>query len=963
MVFPDAGGGDNEETLRLNIVVESQDSAAKLEQWRKQIEELKAEMKSLADSTGESFSQIRRAMGQAFEEKGLDPQAVQDYKANLMAAQRELVASQKTTVAEQRKAATETANQIDQNVALERAASIERQKIAREETQNKLANLQQQATTRQSIEQQSKQNTLATQKEIADNEKKSQAEWSDFLKKKAAEEKAAAEQSKQTARETTQEKLKEIQTQVNMTKELDKSTKATKGFGDISKFVFGSILGITALSVIRGLITGLQQAAVSAFELAKGMFQLEVGVRALQRAGVDITIKEMYQQIENLRMSFGTFSRKELIVGAGAFLNLNRDMGFTKEQLFELQGAIATLATVNGRSMDEVQKTVALALSSGYTEGLQRLGVSINRVTIAQEAATLGFRGGYNALTEQQRALATYNLVLRKTAIYQEDLLEFQKQSPGQIQRGKAAWEDLKATVGDKLLPAWAWLNKIFADAWLAISSMNGIIQVTTQNMGKWGVVIQALINPFNTFIAITKAMFTSAQDVLVALTDLGNFNFEELGRKIQENFSRAFTEITGGSMLGDTSQSAEEEAQRAMETINESIANHADDIEKIIEDSAEERIKIEEDLQRDLEDITRDGIRDRENLERDHARKIADINRNAARDIAEAQRKYGYDLARLKEEENKRIQDVIDKYREKELEDEIDFQEKMRKLREELIFDLEEAVRSRDAVAIRRLQRRYAFDKEELIRDFQLEKEERERAYQRELEDARRQNEDKRKELAIAFQQKMEDIALQREYELREEEIKHQENLEDLRRRLAEQREDRIRAYRQDLQDLNESLSDRLRKIAEAMAKEIELTAAGANAVYEVLRSYYGPGGLIDDLFNYYNEARNKLPANPSGGGTGTGGTSSTPGFAFGGSMLAMSPTTIRVGETVPEMVQVTPLMQRNTSFSDLKSGGAGMNGNMRISIMLSPGLEGKIIEDTLSQFEGILASVERSR
>src|SRR4030042_828386 len=175
-------------------------------------------------------------------------------------------------------------------------------------------------------------------------------------------------------------------------KELTQGAKTTTQ--SISSMI-GQFVGIGfALAQVRNLIGFLKEAAQAGYEFAKGMYQASIAVNALRRAGTDITFGDVLEQLQKLKSEFGIFATKDLVVGAAAFLNLNRDMGFTKEQLFRLQEAIATLAVVNGRSMEEVQKTVALASSSGYTEGLQRLGVSINRVTIAEEAARLGWDKG-----------------------------------------------------------------------------------------------------------------------------------------------------------------------------------------------------------------------------------------------------------------------------------------------------------------------------------------------------------------------------------------------------------------------------------------------------------------------------------------------------------------------------------------------------------------------------------------
>ncbi|HEY6020943.1 MAG TPA: hypothetical protein VIY48_13890, partial [Candidatus Paceibacterota bacterium] len=218
---------------------------------------------------------------------------------------------------------------------------------------------------------------------------------------------------------------------LNTTGKQTQSTFSTIGGTILQALAIG--LGINLYNMIQQTITALKEMAQAGFELQKAFFQLDVGIRAVRRAGMDIATPEMLANLDKLSDKFGVFSRKSLVEGSAALINLIRDMGMTKEQVFELQDAIATLAIVNGRSMDEVQKTVALALSSGYTEGLQRLGVSINRVNIAARANAMGWKGGYTALTEHQRAMATLSLIMEKTGKYSDDLTKYLATEAGQL--------------------------------------------------------------------------------------------------------------------------------------------------------------------------------------------------------------------------------------------------------------------------------------------------------------------------------------------------------------------------------------------------------------------------------------------------------------------------------------------------------------------------------------------------
>ena len=237
------------------------------------------------------------------------------------------------------------------------------------------------------------------------------------------------------------------------------ATEGTKSFGlnlrslnDIARLVFGVTLLSLAAQALRSLVNWFKEISGQALVFSQAMFQLEVGARALRRAGIDITSSDILENLQKINESVGNlYSNFELVKGAADFTNLIRDLGLTKEEIFKLQGAIVQLAIVNGRSLDDVQRTVALALSSGYTEGLQRLGVSINRVTIAEEANKLGFEGGYTALTEQQRSMATYSLLLRKTARYADDLSEAQNRLFGQLKNIEAQTTDISVSIGEKM--------------------------------------------------------------------------------------------------------------------------------------------------------------------------------------------------------------------------------------------------------------------------------------------------------------------------------------------------------------------------------------------------------------------------------------------------------------------------------------------------------------------------------
>lgn len=816
----------------------------------------------------------------------------------------------------------------------------------------------------------------------SDRMKQASREMAESLDVKGATQRAQADiQTYKTAmtqalKEVRQEQtayIKGNQQQVASMKDLETQTKQTgqgfrlfgqeiKSVGDVAKVVLLGIFGVSVLSILRSLINGLKESAQAAYEFSKAIFQLEIGVRALQRAGVDITIQQMYDQLKNLKKEFGIFAFTDLVKGASQFVNLNRDMGFTRDQLFELQKSVATLAVVNGRAMDEVQRTVALAISSGYTEGLQRLGVSINRVTIANEAARLGFAKSYMSLTEQQRALATYNLIIQKTAIYQDDLLTYQEKAPGQIDKASAAWRDIKRSIGEALIPIAGVAAKVFVGIIDAITGADEKLK----NFNETLYVFIGLLNPLRLFALAFNGISNSVEALGKVISGKGNIqDFVDAWKEAFDEI-KSFTPGLEGGMLGDTAITDQARLEKQAQQIETAVSDHVDDIEKVVEDSGERQRELAINLQEDLEQITRDGLRRREELEREYQRRIADINRDTARDIEDANRQYANDLAELAIDTARREQELIEKQHQRELDDEQKFQERMRKLRESFLFDVEEAVRARDAVQIRRLQRRFEFERNELITEREQEKKDRAKDFQRELEDLRRQAAEKRKELAIQFQQKLEDIARQRQQELNDAAIKHQQDLEDLRRSEEDKRKERMIAYRQELEDLTRQQNDRLRKIAEALAKEINLTGKGAQAVYDTLKAYFGPGGAIDQLYQYYiqstanvGNAVNGLLPNPN--------PPSPPSKQFGGEVYKGGMYKVHKDETYVPAIngRILSVQQSQEAVAQALSGASkgGGEGRLRISVALSDGLVGEIVEKSLDEFDGVLASLERSR
>lgn len=861
--------------------------------------------------------------------------------------------------------------------------------------------------------------------------------------------------------------------QLNQTS--NQTQSAFQSLGNVITNVFIIGLGVNVFNIMRQLVAFFQRASAAGFELSKAFFQLEVGIRALRRAGVDIATKEMLDNLDQLSAKFGVFSKRELVQGSAALVNLVRDMGFTKNQIFELQDAIATLAVVNGRSMEEVQRTVALALASGYTEGLQRLGVSINRVNIAARASAMGFAEGYMNLTEYERAAATLSLVLEKTALYQDDLIEYQKTEAGQLDTLIAKQKDQTALMGDQLLPLTIEYNKALTDLLSlltdVLSTMNPFItafvmiseevekfQMFTflDDWGKFGEVLKLVLNyvklifqPWNLLVLAVSKMSEAAKGAVEGLRYIENLkilpwatNAQKVVGKLADSLERLFRikpdkifadEVPVGTpnlnpdSMEESGKKMEDYITGLYEDIQKETRNFNNrmdelwrdlsrDLEKIDRDFTRDMLALWRDYQRDKAKIIEDGnreadkenqdyIRDQDKVERDYQNKVADENRDYQNDLAEA----ALDFQRKQEEATRKYklkqEEAERKYREDQIQAEIDYQEQLRKLREGFLFDLEDALRERDARQVLNLTRRYnmekndaaiafqleqeerarryaaeneerarqfALENEERIRQFQEEQAEREREHHIRLADMAREKDERLAEMALEHQQRLEQIKADTAAELEERRIQYEQEKEDRKRKAEEDKAERQIRYQEQLEELRISNQQRLQEIVAALSAEEGMTAQMLNSIGQQYRRMYGPNGVIEGYVRYYIgmltqlatvqaqiQARlsNPMQVKPNPNMPSVGRQ------AKGGTYYADTPTTAVFGEAGPEIAQFTPLNgSRQPKTTTVGGRDEPVNGKISLLVSLDRDLIAEIEENTLNRAGDILMEVQRS-
>ena len=705
---------------------------------------------------------------------------------------------------------------------------------------------------------------------------------------------------------------------------------------------------ISLLAIFRNVTQWIKEAITAGEDFGRSIFRLATGVRALRSIGMDTTLREWRDELNKLRDEWGVFTTRELVDGAGYLTLLTRNLNLTKNQMFELLEVSSALSILIGKDMNETMRQISLAISSGYSEALQRAGLAINRVTIAAKANQLGFEENFNALTEQQRALATLTLIFEQSNSVIADAKKFQDDYAGSVQSSKKRIQELTDTIGAQLLPIWATLLKLFADGITSLKQLGDIFRAVFYEIS-------------TTSLAAIMSIAVAANMMWKNLSGQGEFglsdffnSFSEIRKQLQEAFFPImfpeFTDPLGDSPLGGLSESIEEEAEETERALEELQDIYRDNVDKIAD--------IQEDFQNKMVD-----------RQSKFSLKLRQAFRDGQMAIAKIHRQYQDALVDEQERVSDQIKEAQEDFREDEIKAETDFQEKLRKLRDKFLFDLEDAVRARDARQILRLLRQNELKENEIKRDAEIERDERKRKLKEELADIKQQN-----------QAKLRDIRQQRDRNLREQAIEFQARILQMRENEALERELLRRQRERALADQRKANQQRLEDWNQSWKSQIDITKKASNVVVQQMkRTGDAIAGfaksMSKSIVKFASDAIRALDTIVKStqktiskfGGESASLKSSSKGFAEGGTMIADRPTTVTFGEGGLEIAKFIPLSRSGNDvgkvFSNLSSSGRGMDGKLSVELLLSPDLEARIMENSLGQFSDILVSVERSR
>lgn len=237
----------------------------------------------------------------------------------------------------------------------------------------------------------------------------------------------------------------------DLTKDLD---KAQGKFGKFKDVVSGMVMGVgfavagMAIEAGKALIQFGADSVGAASDLQETLSKSEVlfGDNA----------KSVQAWADNAALAFGQ-SKQQALDAAATFATFGKAAGLTGQDLesfaTDFVGLSSDLASFNNTSPEQAIQAIGAALR-GESEPLRAYGVLLDDASMRQKALELGIISTTkDALTPQQKVLAAQALIYEQTSAAQGDFARTSEGLANQQRILDAQMENLKATMGQALLP------------------------------------------------------------------------------------------------------------------------------------------------------------------------------------------------------------------------------------------------------------------------------------------------------------------------------------------------------------------------------------------------------------------------------------------------------------------------------------------------------------------------------
>lgn len=284
-------------------------------------------------------------------------------------------------------------------------------------------------------------------------------------------------------------------------KQTDKATqgltKSVKGFAIAAGVAFGAreVFNFfkSSISAASDLGESINAVEVTFGEAAEGIKQL--GVESARAVGLSNA------EFNTLAVGFAAFVEK---IDEGG----DDVVGVMKE----LTGRAADFASVMNIDVAEAA-TIFRSGLAGETEPLRKFGIDLSAVTVTAKALSLGLADVASELTEQDKIIARYNLLMEQTNKTAGDFANTSDDLANKQRIFTAELENAKVELGEALIPAMTGLLDVGTKLLPVIGKLGAILGVLT---GSLDVAAQA----FKNFAKDRGREVKTTRDMVVAISD-----------------------------------------------------------------------------------------------------------------------------------------------------------------------------------------------------------------------------------------------------------------------------------------------------------------------------------------------------------------------------------------------------------------------------------------------------------
>jgi hypothetical protein len=601
-----------------------------------------------------------------------------------------------------------------------------------------------------------------------------------------------------------------------------------------------------------------------------------------------------------MRDELKIFSTQELTVASKTLVGLSRVLGLNAEQMELVMRAAITLGTSAGIDLVTAIEDVTKALG-GSSVVMDKYGIFVRDTDKAIAAFQLGFtdtlRKGTQGLTSQQLAMAGLQAVVIQLDPLNKAFAEYQNSLPGKIQAANSRIADQTVILGSNFadltlatrelqLSLLEFFNEISEapainllidllekftkkvdDARDAIDKLNKILNIKSAaeefSKGIEDIPIFAPTAPG--LLEQTLGIAGLPNQPILGGEEIGRIRFyteEQLRldkrnteemiktyRDAVEEFRRLMTGVVTKILRPDGRPPLDEPArtphvfgtQKKEGSTEEQTKRFGEGIVDAFRDFNIAQREALEKRNEDFEKANREYLRDLDDLATKLARKMDELARELEQEQADLELKFQMELDELETEEtDKRVEAELEKNSQIEEATE-DFYRKLRELTDEYYFDLRDAVADNDAVAIKKLERRFNLDKKKLQDNLDDKLDD---IDEQEIKDLEKQNVDRRKLLLERHKQELEDLEEANQRKREEAQRDYEEARDDLELALEREREDIQLNYDLEISDLEQHLEDRKSELIFALAKEKDLTEDQVADIIDIYTEFYA-----DDL------------------------------------------------------------------------------------------------------------------